>query len=292
MKPCSASPGEPALNELDLGGLRLYVLDGGSMTFDVEGAERTLTLTLALRPILLQADGFSCLVDPAFGPADPARRDKFRLQDPAPLEEQCAALGLPDGPDLVYLSHLHFDHAAGALAGSSSSPPAVEKPRFANAAMWVHAAEWREAMTERRGGDLAARIAGAFTIEASRPRTAGAHGALTSVDAEQGVVWERDELALRFERTRGHTGGLCVLWCHGREQSALFAADLLPSRRFLKPRLDRVADLDPERARDERQDLLARAAERDAWVCFFHDPGCALARIRPGSEGFELVETR
>ena len=254
---------------VDLGGLELFVLDGGSMTFEVARPGRRLELTLALRPILLRAEGFSCLVDPGFGPADPERRVKFRLRDPEALEHQCARLGLLQGPDHVYLTHLHFDHAGGVLAGASSSATQEqthepkESLRFERTRIWTHSAEWREAIREERGGRLAQRIAEAAGIDAAAPERAGRHdgsgaasAAIDASDAQEGELWQGDGVSLRYERTRGHTGGLCVLWCEGRHSTALFAADLLPSRRFLEPRLDRVADQDPELARDERAALL------------------------------------
>lgn len=260
---------------LELGAMRVDALDGGSLAFSFErparsGAARAkLKLELAVRPLLVRTRDWSCLIDPGFGPADPTRRERFRLRDPVPLERQCDALGLRDGPDHVLLTHLHFDHAAGALADDVES----KEPRFPRASHHVHPTEWRAAVADRRGGDLAARL------EAVLGRTPEAL-------PDRGEVWP----GLSVELAPGHTDGLVAVWLVGRDARALFAADLLPTTRFLTPRLDRMADQDPELALTTRTGLLDRCAASDAYVCFYHDvlhPWGRLAAAE-GTDGWVL----
>ena len=59
----------------------------------------------------------------------------------------------------------------------------------------------------------------------------------------------------------------------------MFAADLVPTRKFLGARLDRMADQAPELARDSRIALLRRCEREHAFVLFYHDRDVAFARI-------------
>ncbi len=258
---------------LGLGGIDVIALDGGSMAFSVQRRNgQRVRLELAVRPTLVRGDGWSCLIDAGFGPADPGRRARFELQDPEPLEAQCAAYGCP-APDVVLLTHLHFDHAAGALVVAGG----VERLRFSKSRHVVHADEWAGAVAEQRGGDLPARLAAACA-------QAGA-GEFEQLGHDVALF-----PGLQLARVRGHTEGLMVVWVTGREGVCVVASDLVPTRRFLEPRLDRLADQEPEVALASRQAVLGAAAGRGAWVALYHDRSTAFAAIQP-SDGDSFVIT-
>ena len=249
---------------LELGEVRVDALDGGSLSFAFERPGRKLKLELAVRPLLVRAPSWSCLVDPGFGPADPDRRERFSLRDPVPLEEQCARLGLGAGPDCVVLTHLHFDHAAGALADlAEASEAAAPRLRFPRARHYVHEIEWEAALSDGRGGKLATRLERAL---------GGAPEPISALELD----------AIEAELAPGHTEGLVALWIGYAAKRALFAADLIPTQRFLTPRLDRMADQEPETALRTRTGLLERCFAEDAHVCFYHDVAMPWTRVVPG----------
>ncbi len=257
---------------LDLGGLRVDFLDGGSLAFTYERPGKRLALELAVRPVLVRSATWSCLIDPGFGPADPRRRERFALRDPEPLEDQCRRLGLVDGPDHVLLTHLHFDHAAGVLAGSVCDPSRSAELRFARAQHHVHSVEWEAALREGRGGDLALRMERALA-------------GLPTFLPDRGVVFgEAAGPRVEVELAPGHTEGLVAVWLRGARATALYAADLVPTARFLEPRVDRMADQDPELALATRTDLLRRSAVEGAYVLFYHDTDRTFARLGQRSD--------
>lgn len=243
------------MSSLDLGGLTLHPLDGGRMGFEVEVRGQRRRFELAVRPLLLRVGGASIIVDPGFGPADPERRVRFDLHDGPPLEEQCRALGLVDGPDYVLLTHLHFDHAAGALVAEGGE----ERARFPGAKHLCHREEWESAQESGRGGDLAKRLERALGLEA-----------FDWIEGEGGQVLGSLP-QLRFQKTVGHTEGLMVLEFQGEEGRCVYPADLVPHRGFLRPKKDALADREPERALRERERILASAAGSGAFVWFYHD---------------------
>ncbi|MCA8970483.1 MAG: MBL fold metallo-hydrolase [Planctomycetes bacterium] len=258
------------LEALDLGELRIDVLDGGSLAFSIERPGKRIALELAVRPLLVRTSEWSCLIDPGFGPADPRRRERFQLRDPVPLEEQLDRLGVAQ-PDHVLLTHLHFDHAAGVLAGSAHGmrdDGDVEEARFPGAEHHVHPLEWDAAMREQRGGDLAARIERALS---RLPKSLPSDGTVLGTPGHAPRI--------DVELASGHTEGLVAVWMHGTEGTAMFAADLVPTRKFLGARLDRMADQAPELARDSRIALLRRCEREHAFVLFYHDRDVAFARI-------------
>ena len=254
---------------LELGGVTIHPLDGGRMCFDVEVLGRRRVIELAVRPLLVRAGGTSVLVDPGFGPADPERRKRFELLDGPPLEEQCRELGLPQGPDIVVLTHLHFDHAAGALVLDGGE----ERGRFPGARHLCHEVEWEAALASGRGGELARRLEEALGL-----------GAFTWIRGEGGALLP--ELPqLRFEKTEGHTEGLMVLEFVGTEGRCFYPADLVPHRGFLRPKKDALADQDPELALEERRFVLEEVARRGAFVWFYHDLEVVFGKLLGEKEG-------
>ena len=247
---------------LELGELRIDALDGGSMAFSVERPGRRIELELAVRPLLVRAASWSCIIDPGFGPADPERRQRFALRDPVPLEQQCRALGLEHGPDHVLLTHLHFDHAAAALRNHGTAQAPDERLRFPSAQHHLHPREWEAALKDGRGGQLAARLGKALTQQGT-----------ASGSARPQALPDQGEFlpGLHVELAPGHTEGLLAIWMRGSMGTALYAADLVPTQRFLEERLDRLADQDPQLALQTRMSLLGRCAREGAWLCFYHD---------------------
>lgn len=260
--------------DLDLGGLRVRSLDGGVLGFTAKVADREIVIWLAARPALIQGSGFSVLVDAGFGPADPMRREKFRLQDPQPIDEQLADLGLPAGPDLLLLTHLHFDHAGGALRTTERGE---ETLRFPKAEIALHRAEWDAALADGRGSHQAARIAKALGGQVPR-----------FLDLSQ-PSGQAPFPGVQVELVEGHTEGLLMIRAEGTRAACLIPTDLVPTRRFLAPRLDKIADQDPELALQSRQRVLDAAAARGDHILFYHDPAVPSARLQSTPDGVRLT---
>jgi glyoxylase-like metal-dependent hydrolase (beta-lactamase superfamily II) len=254
---------------LQVGCFALHALDGGTLSFAVRGRERRLEL--AVWPVLVEGPSGSCLYDLGFGDADVERREKFGLRDPEALELQVERI-LGHAPDVVVLSHLHFDHAGGALRGQGPD----ERLRFPTSRHVIHPEEWKAGLADGRGSELAARIA--------------AHRVPDFVEDGEALME-----GLWVTRHRGHTEGLLVL--HGEStrpqggapESFMLTADLVPTRHFLRDREDRVADQDPALALEERRALFAELRPKQAWVGLYHDRDHAFVRLCEGA-GYALPD--
>ena len=133
-------------------------LDGGSMFGNAPRAlwQRWITpdehnrIPLACRCLLVRDGDRRILFETGIGAFfDPALRDRYGVVEPDHvLLRSLAAHGVtPDDIDVVVFSHLHFDHAGGALtAWAPGASPALVFPR---ATFVVGAEAWQRAVARR-----------------------------------------------------------------------------------------------------------------------------------------------
>ena len=282
-----------ALNELPSGGgpLRfgeLEVLVCADVTFRLDGGmmfgtvprvmwerwtapDRRNRVPVAARSMLVRgrdAAGSPALVLVDTGLGDLAAGARFRelygvTDPPWRLLTELAALGVaPEEVTHVLLTHLHFDHAAGAVRGAG----AAARPTFPAARYLVHGGELAYARAPDR------RSQASYQPDNWEPLAAA--GVLDAVAGEREVIpglWLRD--------APGHTDHHQVVTVTGGGRTLLFTADLFPFAAHLKPHYVPALDVDPRRTMATRRrylDLIA--AER--WLLLFqHDPGHALAQV-------------
>lgn len=189
-------------------------------------------------------------------------RELYGVTDlPWRLLAELAALGVaPEDVTHVLLTHLHFDHAAGAVRGAGA------RPTFPAARYLVHGGELAYAHAPDR------RSQASYQPENWEPLAAA--GVLDPVAGDCEVIpglWLRD--------APGHTDHHQVVTVTGGGRTLLFTADLFPFAAHLKPHYVPALDVDPRRTMATRRrylDLIA--AER--WLLLFqHDAGHALAQV-------------
>jgi glyoxylase-like metal-dependent hydrolase (beta-lactamase superfamily II) len=269
-------PKSERLLALDLGGPRLYWLDGGGFRLD-GGAmfgpvprsrwatsyppadDNTVPLTAHI--VLVQRGNTWGLLDSGFGHHVTDRQRRFyTLERETQLEQGLAELGLtPARVDWLVLSHLHLDHAGGILSGT--------QPAFPNARVWVQSLEVREAH------DATNRAHGVYSGDSiDRLQALGlVHEADGSAEIEEGVS---------VHLTGGHSRGHQATVVQGAAGAAcLHLGDVLATHAHLPPAWVSALDDFPLDTIAAKREWLGRAATAGWWVAFSHDVQYTAAQL-------------
>jgi glyoxylase-like metal-dependent hydrolase (beta-lactamase superfamily II) len=258
-------------------------LDGGAMFGNAPRAmwERWIApddrhrIPLACRCALVRDGDRVILLETGIGAFfDPAKRDRFGVvEDRHVLLDSLAAVGVaPADVDAVVLSHLHFDHAGGALtAWQDGVTPQLVFPR---ATFLVGRRAWE------RSRDPHSRDRASF-IPALGPLLE-ASGRLEIVDGDTSAVLGD---GYRFHVSDGHTPGLLLTEIAMPAGPVVFAADLIPGRAWVHLPITMGYDRFPELLIDEKARLLSDLVARHGRLFFTHDPEVALSAVQRDAQG-------
>lgn len=228
------------------------------------------------------ADGRRGLVDTGCGSADrfsDRERQLSGLGPGWPLLAELRARDIePDAIEFIVFTHLHWDHAGGAVA-----PPGFGRAlSFPRARMFIHAQEWKDATS---GNPLLYKSYPPETIQPLRD------GLMELVDADESEILP----GVWLHRTSGHTQGHCAIrLTHPKLELAhpdaasfagvtdlLFAGDVCPTRHNLRLVFQTSYDTFPLDTRAWKLAWLPRIARERVLLLFDHDPGAFGALIRP-----------
>ena len=261
-----------AQNSLDVGNVKVHVLDDGIFTTDAGNlfgeSAKNAKIKGAMHAVLVDTGDALVLLDAGFGPELPEYlEDRYELEREKNLMDRIEESGYgPEDVTHVVLSHLDADHIGWAL----------NPPSFPNATVYVQEAALEEAR--------------------EMPEGEGRREAVPAV--EEGIEEGWCELlegdteivaGVRIEVRSGHAEGHQISWIESEGEAALFTADLAPGKVWLDPDLIGGADTDPEATRENRVEVLGEAEERGAPVIFYHEPNDFLVTVRKTEDGFEGV---
>lgn len=266
-------------------------LDGGAMFGNAPRAmwekwiapDAANRIPLACRCLLVRDRGRTILFETGIGAFfAPAMRERFGVVEGwHVLLDHLKRLGVqPADVDVIVLSHLHFDHAGGALtAWAEGDAPALAFPR----AQWVVGARaWERAVAPH------ARDRASFIPEL--PALLEATGRLEKVAGARS-----DALGdgYRFHHSDGHTPGLLLAELDAPGGPIVFAADLIPGRPWVHVPITMGYDRYPELLIEEKQALLTELAARGGRLFFTHDPTIAIGTVARDERGrFHTVDER
>ena len=259
-------------------------LDGGAMFGVVPRPlwERRIApddqnrIPLAMRCLLLRGHGRVVLVDTGLGHKADARFETIYAVDHghSTLLGSLGRLGVgPEDVTDVVLTHLHFDHAGGAV---SRGPDGALGLTFPEADVYVQRRHWAWAHESPREG-------ASFLAENLGPLEAS--GRLVLLDGEDDVPWPNVALHV----VDGHTRGQQLVRVTDGERSLFYAADLVPTAAHVPALWIMAYDVEPLVTLREKTALLGRAADEGWTVVFEHDPEVASARVERTERGLRAV---
>ena len=237
------------------GDLEIHALPEGRFTVGTDkrfvpyadgDAPRPGTLFISVTPFLVRTPDETLLLDTGLGRWAEGRGTEFLL-------DGLARLGVaPEAVDRVVLSHLHFDHAGGAIARIA---PDTWRPTFPGADYLVQGAEL--GAEGYHGESEVARALVAETLDTA--------GQLVLLDG----AWSDDRVAV--EVTGGHTGAHQIVRLRsGDGLGVLFAGDVLATPGSATRRYHAKYDVDGAQSQAWRDHLRAEATESGNLVLFYH----------------------
>jgi len=232
-------------------------------------------IPLACRCLLVRDGTRTILFETGIGAFfDPAMRERFGVvESHHVLIESLAAIGVtPDNIDVVVLSHLHFDHAGGAL--TAYEPGVKPQLAFPRAHYVVGADAWDRAV-KPHARDRASFIPGLVELLDATGRVERVSGTHSEILGE----------GYRFHQSEGHTPGLLLAEVAMPAGPVVFAADLIPGKAWVHLPITMGYDRYPEMLIDEKAKLLGDLLARHGRLFFTHDPVVAMGTLARDDKG-------
>lgn len=261
-----------------------FRLDGGAM-FGV--VPRTLwerravpddknRIPLAIRPLLVRTPAGTVLIDAGIGDKlGPKERGIYAVDQTEHLSQSLAVAGLTASDiDVVLATHLHFDHAGG----FTQLVDGVLLPTFPNARYVIRRGEWDDATHPHE------RNRASYLAENYLPLLEA--GVVDFLEGDGEVL-----PGISVWRTGGHTRHHQIVRLESGGETAVFAADLLPTTAHLDEAWIMGYDLYPMETLAYKKRLLAEAVAEEYVIFFEHDPVVKAGVIR-SDRGRKYVDPR
>ncbi len=173
----------------------------------------------------------------------------------------------------VILSHLHFDHAGGAVSWNTTRDK--YELTFKNAIYWTHSIHWQSALNPN------AREAATFLKENLLPIEQLGH--LKFVDLESNLP-----ACVSFLTANGHTEQMLMPIIKYQNKEIIFMADTIPSHAHIHIPWVMGYDIRPLETMNEKEILLKNALEKQQILFFDHDPFFDICTIQYSEKGYSF----
>lgn len=236
-------------------------------------ADASNRIPMAAKVLLLRSDDRTILVDTGNAPwmSEKLREiydvhfDEFSINASLRIE----GISPEDVTDVI-LTHLHFDHAGGALLEDG-------RPRFPNATYYVQEQQlaWARNATEK---DKASFISAMYEpLDGS--------GKLTKIDGD-GELFP----CVHLECFDGHTKSMQAIRVSDGTTTLFYPADLMPTSAHISVPYGMAYDNFPLTTIDEKKRILPRMIDEEWIVVFEHDAHRDAARVMRTDRGVAIKQ--
>ncbi|MBS1992532.1 MAG: MBL fold metallo-hydrolase [Cyanobacteria bacterium SZAS LIN-2] len=217
--------------------------------------------------LLIDTGSAKVLVETGMGDRwSAAERERYGLETHVAPEDAVRELGLsPEQIDFVIISHLHFDHAGGAVRLLDGKLV----PTYPRARYIVQAGEWDFAFKANARARASYRPDDFVPLKES--------GQLQLVEGNTEIT-----PGVFVRVTGGHTSHHQVVYFESGAEKGVFFADIMPTRSHLNPPWVMGYDHFPLTSCDVKSEYLAQAAEQNWLVVFDHEYGIPWGHIVKG----------
>lgn len=230
---------------------------------------------LACNCLLVRGAGRLTLVDTGCGDRFTAKEQEIFGFDPALSMGRALAQAGAGREEIsqVILTHLHFDHAGGALRLESGDL----RPAFPRAAYLVQRGEWEDALEGRSIMKNSYRPAELRALEDS--------GQLRFLEGDTQL-----DAQLSTFVTGGHTAHHQGVLIRGSGRTLVYPGELVPTRAHLRLHWNMAYDMSPYQTLTRKREFLEQAAAHHWIVAWNHDPGVPWSRLSRQGENWAAVE--
>jgi glyoxylase-like metal-dependent hydrolase (beta-lactamase superfamily II) len=231
-------------------------------------------ILLGLRPLLVRGERLM-IIDGGIGAKMSAKDTAiYGIDRRVTLDQTLAAAGVaPDEIEIALATHLHFDHIGDFVVRDADG---TLRPHFANARHVIRRGDWDDATHTHE------RNRASYLPENFLPL------------ADAGLVDFHDEdievmPGVRVRRSGGHAMHHEVVYVESEGRTAVFTADMIPTRAHIDEAWIMGYDLYPMDTLAFKRAFVREAIDREYLIFFEHDPEIAAGYIRE-KDGRKYVE--
>ena len=263
----------------------LFKLDGGAMMGSVPKVlwEKTNKpdslnrITLALRCMLVDDGENVVLVETGIGDKNSKKFiEMFEIDHTKYTLSKALSNNGYTYKDIthVILTHLHFDHAGGALKYDKKRRLVAS---FPNAKYYVSKKNW-EVGKNPSPRDSASYLKENYNLLLDEKK-------LILLDDNCNIID-----GISTYSVNGHTGGQQLIRVFGKDQSVVFCSDLIPLASHIKLPWIMGYDLNASLTLEEKKIFLDRASKEKWLLFFYHDPDIIAVRIQKDEKYYKIID--